>query len=84
MQTEVLNISGMTCGGCTSKVTRALTAVSGVDDVNVSLSEGEATVKYDERQTSPDQLKSAVKSVGYGVAEASGAHVRPRKGSCCS
>ena len=83
MQTEVLNISGMTCGGCTSKVTRALTAVSGVDDVNVSLSEGEATVKYDERQTSPDQLKSAVKSVGYGVAEASGAHVRPGKGSCC-
>ena len=68
MQTEVLNISGMTCGGCTSEVTRALKAVSGVDDVNVSLSEGEATVNYDERQTSLDQLRLAVKSAGYGVA----------------
>ena len=82
MQTEVLNISGMTCGGCTTEVTRALKAVSGVDDVDVSLSAGEATVKYDERQTSPDQLKSAVKSAGYGVV-ASGAQVRPAKGGCC-
>ena len=83
MQKEVLNISGMTCGGCTTEVTRALKAVSGVDDVDVSLSAGEATVKYDERQTSPDQLKSAVKSAGYGVGTASGAHVRPAKGGCC-
>ena len=83
MQTEVLKITGMTCGGCTSKVTRALTAVSGVDDVNVTLSPGEATVKYDERRTSSDQLKSAVKIAGYGVGTASGAHVRPAKGGCC-
>ena len=73
----------MTCGGCSSKVTRALKAVSGVDDVNVSLSEGEATVKYDERQTSLNQLKLAVKSAGYGVAATSGAHIRPAKGCCC-
>ena len=83
MQTEILKITGMTCGGCTSKVTRALTAVSGVDDVNVTLSPGEATVKYDERQTSPNQLKSAVNNAGYGVGTASGAQVRPAKGGCC-
>ena len=67
MQTELLKVSGMTCGSCISTVTHALQAVSGVGDVNVSLSAGEAAVQYDERLTSSEQLKSAVKSAGYGV-----------------
>ena len=33
MQTEQLNVTGMTCGGCTSKVAQALKAVNGVNDV---------------------------------------------------
>lgn len=37
MQTERLMVTEMTCGGCTSKVSRALNAISGVDHVNVSL-----------------------------------------------
>ena len=49
MQTEILKVTGMTCSGCTSTVTRALKATPGVDDVNVSLSAGEATVRYDRR-----------------------------------
>ena len=83
MQTEQIQVTGMTCGGCTSNVTRALKAIPGVSDVNVSLAAGEATVQYDERRTSPDQLKSAVKSAGYGVDVAKGAKNRPAKGGCC-
>ena len=73
MQTELFKVTGMTCGGCTSSVTRALKAVSGVNDVKVSLAAGEATVEYDERLTSPDQLKSAVKVAGFGVDAADAA-----------
>ena len=65
----------MTCGGCTSSVTRALVAIDGVHDVKVTLSAGkiasevsvsevsisEVNVQYDEQFTSPDQLKLAVK-----------------------
>jgi copper chaperone CopZ len=83
MQTELLKVTGMTCGGCTSKVTHALKAISGVGDVKVSLSAGEATVQYDERLTSPDQLESAVKGAGYGVNIASAAHSHQSKGGCC-
>jgi copper chaperone CopZ len=67
MQTQLLKVTGMTCGGCISSVTHALKAVSGVSDVKVSLSAGEATVQFDERLTSPEQLKSAVTSAGFGV-----------------
>ena len=83
MQTEIVKVTGMTCGGCISTVTQALKAVSGVGEVSVSLSAGEATVKFDERLTSPEKLKSAVKGAGYGV-DASDAAQKPKgKGGCC-
>ncbi len=83
MQTELLKVTGMTCGGCTSNVTQALKKVSGVGDVKVSLSAGEATVQYDERLTSPEQLKSAVKGAGYGVNITNTAQKPQGKGGCC-
>lgn len=67
MLTEQLKITGMTCGGCTSNVERTLKAISGVSDVSVSLANGDATIQFDELQTSLDQLKLAVRSAGYGV-----------------
>ena len=83
MKTELFKITGMTCGGCTSNVTRALKAITGVGDVKVSLSAGEATVQYNERLTSPDQLKSAVKGAGYGVDAPNAAQKPQGKGGCC-
>lgn len=83
MQTEIMKVTGMTCEGCTSKVAHALNAIAGVHNVVVSLSAGEAAVRYDERLTSPDQLKSAVSGAGYGVDAAKATHARPSKGGCC-
>ena len=67
MQTETIKVSGMTCGGCSSKVAHALKAVNGVHDVAVSLSNNEAAVRYDEKLTSPDLMKLALEAAGYGV-----------------
>jgi copper chaperone len=83
MQTEHMKVTGMTCGGCTSNVTNALKAVAGVGGVDVSLATGEATVQYDERMTTPDQLISAVTGAGYGVGANHAAHGQKSKGSCC-
>lgn len=83
MQTELLKVTGMTCGGCISNVTHALKAIDGVGDVKVSLSAGEATVNYDERLTSPDLLKSAVKRAGYGVDVTNTSRSEKSKGGCC-
>lgn len=83
MQTEHLNVTGMTCGGCTGSVTKALKAIHGVDAVNVSLATGEATVQYNERLTSPLHLKSAVQAAGYGVDAANTAQKPQGKSGCC-
>ena len=67
MQTELLRVTGMTCGACVNTVKGALEAVNGVSEVEVSLDSGKANVKYDETQTSPSQLASAVTHAGFGV-----------------
>ena len=82
MQTEQIKVSGMTCGGCSSSVTKALKAINGVDDVIVSLATGQATVQYDETLTSPEQLKFAVKEAGYGIGSSSVAE-QPQSKGCC-
>ena len=83
MQMKHLSVTGMTCGGCVTKVTRALKASDGVGDVKVSLSSGDVTVHYDERRTSPDQLKLAVTGAGYGLKGIHAAHQEKSKGGCC-
>ncbi|MGE0652277.1 MAG: heavy-metal-associated domain-containing protein, partial [Alphaproteobacteria bacterium] len=67
MQTKLLKVTGMTCDGCVNKVAHALTAVTGVSDVNVSLPAGEAVVQFDDGLTSPERLQAAVRKAGFGV-----------------
>lgn len=82
MQTEQLKVTGMTCGGCTSNVTKALKSVNGVNDVAVSLLDGKATVQYDESLTSPEQLKAAVIEAGYGINASNSPQQAQGKGCC--
>lgn len=61
----VLQISGMTCGGCAGAVGRALAQVPGVVDAQVDLAQGRATVKGTARA---EDLIRAVEDAGFGGA----------------
>ena len=67
METITMNVKGMTCGGCVASVTRVLKAVPGVDNVNVTLNPGAATVTYDPARTDQAKLRGAVVDAGYDV-----------------
>ncbi len=82
MQTETMNVTGMTCGGCVSKVTKALMAVPGVGHVDVSLP-GKASVEFDENLTSRENVQSAIRGAGYGVEAGEVATASRTKGGCC-
>lgn len=82
MQTEQLKVTGMTCGSCSSNVTKALRNVNGVDNVIVSLSDANATVQYDEKLTSSEQLRLAIKEAGYGVDISNTPQQSKGKGCC--
>ncbi len=70
-QTEevVLNIKGMTCGGCEGRVKAALSACEGVSDVNVSHKEGKAHLYVEEGKVDKAVLIEAVKQVGFTATE---------------
>lgn len=65
MQTLKFDVHGMTCGGCTGSVQRALSKIEGVSHVDVSLSPGSATLEADTTRATPGQIEAAISSLGY-------------------
>ena len=65
MESTVLKIDGMTCGGCVRSVTNALQAAPGVSKVEVQLDGGLARVDYDPAVTSPTVLVELVDDIGF-------------------
>jgi copper chaperone len=65
MQTQILKIEGMTCGGCVRSVAAVLKALPGVEDARVSLERNEAQVTFDPTQVDVTRLKGAVEEAGY-------------------
>jgi copper chaperone CopZ len=58
----------MTCSGCVASVTRALQSVEGVDKVEVSLEQGQASVRYDPARANETKLRSAIEDAGFDAA----------------
>jgi mercuric ion transport protein len=69
-QTAEFKITGMTCNACSSKVTKAVNTVPGIMNAKVSHEDGNAIVEFDKSKTSVEELKKAIASSGFKVAEA--------------
>ena len=65
---KVLKIEGMMCPRCQAHVEKALSAVEGVESVEVSLEEKSATVTLG-ADVSNEVLTQAVTDAGYDVIE---------------
>ena len=67
MQTTTFQVSGMTCQGCARGLAKALKALPGVANAEVSLDAAEATVTFDPAHVSIAQLRAALEKAGYGT-----------------
>ena len=65
METVELKVEGMDCQGCVKSVTRMLSGVAGVENVDVSLEKALARVTYDPAKAGPAELKRAIGRAGY-------------------
>jgi copper chaperone CopZ len=63
--TTKVKISGMKCMMCVKHVNESLEAVKGIKKVEVSLTDGTASI-VSTRELSDDELKSAITAAGYG------------------
>ena len=68
MKTEKYNVTGMTCAACQANVSRCVSKLEGVEDINVSLLANSMTVSYDESRLKPENIIEAVKAAGYGAS----------------
>jgi len=59
-----IKISGMRCGHCQGAVTKALSEINGVTDVNVDLEKGEATYTATS-EVSMESIKEAIAKIGF-------------------
>ena len=62
----VLRTTGMTCGSCSSKITKALETLKGVASTEVDVAGGWVVVGYDTKIVKPDALAAQVSSAGFG------------------
>ncbi len=65
MKEVKLNIEGMHCTGCSTRLEKVLNNVDGVEGAKVSLEEKKADIKYDETQVSEKDLIEAVEDAGF-------------------
>lgn len=64
-KTVTLAVSKMTCAACPITVKKALSRVPGVTEVGVSYEKKQATVVFDDTQTSVAALTRATADVGF-------------------
>lgn len=61
----VLRTTGMTCGSCSSKITKALDSQKGVAVTEVDIDGGWVIVGYDKKEITPQRLAERVKGTGF-------------------
>jgi copper chaperone CopZ len=72
LERATLAVRGMSCGHCVSAVRKALAALPGVAEVEVTLEPPRAKVAYDPGKTTMEALVGATEAEGYPSAPAAG------------
>ncbi len=67
MSEVTLQVSGMTCAGCSKSVNRAVGEMVGVSSVSADWEKGQVVVAFDETQTSLSDIKEAIEDAGFDV-----------------
>lgn len=67
MATTVLHVEGMACEHCVKAVTKAVTALEGVNGVMVDLQGKTVTVEHTPQGATLAQMKEAIEQQGYDV-----------------
>jgi copper chaperone CopZ len=60
----ILKIDGMTCGKCPVKIEKALDKIEGIKKVRASYRKHEATVIYDEKIVTIDDMRKVISHAG--------------------
>lgn len=60
-------VSGMSCGGCSSSIGRALSRLDGVEKAEADHVKGSADVVFNEKTISKEKIIETIENLGYKV-----------------
>lgn len=63
-----LNIEGMKCGGCVSRVNNVLSSIKGIEEFNVSLEDKKATLTVKKEKCVDEAIKK-IEKLGFDVTK---------------
>ena len=64
-----LQITGMTCAACATRIEKGLNKMDGVEQANVNLALEKSMIKYDPEKLTNQDLEKKIQDLGYGVAK---------------
>jgi copper chaperone len=62
----IIKVKGMSCQHCVASVTKALSEIEGISDVQVDLDKGEATFS-EQSPVAEQSIKDAITKIGFEV-----------------
>jgi len=69
IESVVLTVTGMKCGGCETNVTAKLEAINGVLSVKASHKDKEVSIEFDDEQTTLDAIEETITGAGFTVTD---------------
>lgn len=60
-------VEGMSCGGCSKRLTELLGALAGVSELQVSHEQASVSLTLDESQTSQETIRETIEDAGFDV-----------------
>ncbi|MDR2014288.1 MAG: heavy-metal-associated domain-containing protein [Azoarcus sp.] len=69
MSEITIKIEGMSCGGCACNLTKALKALPGVTDAEISLERECAVIQYDPAAIDVTAMRQAVEDAGFDAPQ---------------
>lgn len=64
-----VNIQGMTCAACSSRIEKVVGKLSGVESISVNIATDKAKIVYDSQMIDFSQIKNAIEKIGYTVLD---------------
>ena len=68
MRKELLDITGMSCSACSSRIEKVVGRMDGVDEMSVNLLTNNARVTYDETKLDMPAIIARIEKLGFGAA----------------
>lgn len=64
-----IQISGMTCAACSTRIEKALNRMEGIEQANVNLALEKSSIQYDKEKITEADIEQKIEALGYGVVK---------------